>query len=217
METCYKLFRREVIHELAPRLKEERFGFEPEITARVAQAGYRVYECAISYNPRTYEEGKKIGWKDGIRALYCVFHYSAHAAPLPIMVLIYLLIGAASLVVNNVGFVSLTQAGMALNSAIVASLIMSSMFNYLLCVTLLFRHKSRWSAGGEIFLYALTVAIMGIIDYSVTHLLIALIPFFSTHWSGAKFIASAIGFIGNFALRKWLVFRESGRSRKGGR
>jgi glycosyltransferase involved in cell wall biosynthesis len=217
METCYKLFRREVIHELASQLKENRFGFEPEITARVAQAGCRVYECAISYNPRTYEEGKKIGWKDGVRALYCIFHYSAHIAPLPIMVLIYLLIGAVSLVVNNICFVALTQAGITLNSAIVASLILSSVLNYLLCITLLFRHKSRWSAGGEIFLYALTVSIMGIIDYSVTRLLIATIPFFNIHWSGAKFIASGIGFIGNFALRKWLVFRESGRSRKGGR
>jgi glycosyltransferase involved in cell wall biosynthesis len=74
METCYKLFRRDVIQKIAPELKEERFGFEPEITAKVAEAGCRVYECAISYNPRTYEEGKKIGWKDGIHALYCIFH-----------------------------------------------------------------------------------------------------------------------------------------------
>jgi putative flippase GtrA len=133
------------------------------------------------------------------------------------MVMIYLLIGAMSLVVNNISFISLTQAGITLNSAIVVSLIISSVFNYLLCITLLFRHRSRWSMGGEIFLYALTVSVMGIIDYSVTHLLIALVPFFNIHWSGAKFIASAIGFIGNFALRKWLVFRESGRSRKGGR
>ena len=89
METCYKLFRREVIQKIAPELKEDRFGFEPEVTARVAQADCRVYECAISYNPRTYEEGKKIGWKDGIRALYCIFHYSAHTAPLPMQLLIY--------------------------------------------------------------------------------------------------------------------------------
>ena len=70
METCYKLFRREVIQEIAPKLKENRFGFEPEVTAFVANGGYRVYECAIHYNPRTVEEGKKINWKDGVRALY---------------------------------------------------------------------------------------------------------------------------------------------------
>jgi glycosyltransferase involved in cell wall biosynthesis len=211
METCYKLFRKEIIQKIAPQLKEERFGFEPEITARAAQAGCRVYECAISYNPRTYEEGKKIGWKDGARALYCVFHYGAHTAPLPMIALVYLFIGAASLVVNNACFVALTQAGMALDSAIVASLIASGTFNYFLCVSILFKHKARWNAGAEVFWYALSMTAMGIVDYSVTRLLIDTVPFFNVHWSGAKLIASGIGFIGNFALRKWVVFPNKRR------
>ncbi|MCL2182939.1 MAG: bifunctional glycosyltransferase family 2/GtrA family protein [Chitinispirillia bacterium] len=206
METCYKLFRRETIQKIAPLLKEERFGFEPEITARVAEAGCRVYECAISYSPRGYEEGKKIGWRDGMHALYCVFHYGAHNAPLPIMVLIYLFIGALSLAVNNACFVIATQSGVPLNPAIIAAAAASAACNYLLCVAILFRHKSRWSAGTEIFWYALSVSLMGLIDYSVTHALIAAVPFFNAHWSGAKLIASGIGFIGNFAFRKWLVF-----------
>jgi len=75
METCYKLFRREVIQKIAVELKENRFGFEPEVTARLAQGQYRISECAITYNPRTYKEGKKINWKDGVRALYCIHHY----------------------------------------------------------------------------------------------------------------------------------------------
>lgn len=75
METCYKLFRREVIQELAPALREKRFGFEPEVTALVAKGSYHVYECAIHYNPRTVNEGKKINWKDGLRALYCIIRY----------------------------------------------------------------------------------------------------------------------------------------------
>jgi len=208
METCYKLFRRDTIQKIAPLLKEERFGFKPEITARVADAGCRVYECAISYNPRTYEEGKKIGWKDGLRALYCVFHYSAHSAPLPLMVLIYLFIGATSLAVNNTVFVITTQLGMPLNSAIITAAATSATCNYLLCITILFRHKARWSAGGELLLYALSVTAMGVIDYAVTHALIELVPFFNKHWSGAKFTASGIGFICNFALRKWVVFPE---------
>ena len=212
METCYKLFTREAIQKIAPQLKEERFGFEPEITARVAQEKFRVYECAVSYNPRTYEEGKKIGWKDGVHALYCVFHYSAHTAPLPIMVMIYLVIGAISLAANNVCFVTATQFGMALNRAIITSLIISATCNYLLCVAFLFRHKARWSAGVEIFWYAASVAAMGLLDYGVTHALIGLIPFFGVHWSGAKLIASGIGFIGNFALRKWLVFPNQRRN-----
>jgi glycosyltransferase involved in cell wall biosynthesis len=74
METCYKAFRREVIQSFD--LREDRFGFEPEVTARVARGGYRVYEVGISYDGRTYADGKKIGWADGLRALYCIARYS---------------------------------------------------------------------------------------------------------------------------------------------
>jgi glycosyltransferase involved in cell wall biosynthesis len=73
METCYKAFRREVIQSI--EIKEDRFGFEPEITAKVAKKRCRIYEVGISYSGRTYEEGKKIGWKDGFRALYCILKY----------------------------------------------------------------------------------------------------------------------------------------------
>ncbi len=74
METCYKAFRREVIQSI--RLEEDRFGFEPEVTVKVAKRDLRVYEVGISYWGRTYEEGKKIGWKDGVRALWCLLKYS---------------------------------------------------------------------------------------------------------------------------------------------
>jgi glycosyltransferase involved in cell wall biosynthesis len=74
METCYKVFRREIIQ--AVRLTEDRFGFEPEVTARVAQLKCRIYEVGISYAGRTYEEGKKIGWKDGFRTLWCVLKHN---------------------------------------------------------------------------------------------------------------------------------------------
>jgi glycosyltransferase involved in cell wall biosynthesis len=74
METCYKLFKTSTIQSL--QLKEKRFGFEPEVTAKIARvAGIRIYEVGISYYGRTYEEGKKIGWKDGFRALYCIVKY----------------------------------------------------------------------------------------------------------------------------------------------
>ena len=75
METCYKVFKREVIQSID--IKENRFGFEPEIVAKVAQRRLRIFEMGISYFGRTYEEGKKIGWKDGVRALYCIFRYNA--------------------------------------------------------------------------------------------------------------------------------------------
>lgn len=74
METCYKAFRRDVIQ--AVRIEENRFGFEPEVTAKVAKMGCRIYEVGISYYGRTYKEGKKIGWKDGFRAIYCILKYN---------------------------------------------------------------------------------------------------------------------------------------------
>lgn len=74
METCYKAFRREVIQSI--RIKENRFGFEPEITAKVAKMGCRIYEVGISYYGRTYKEGKKIGWRDGVRAIICILKYN---------------------------------------------------------------------------------------------------------------------------------------------
>ena len=74
METCYKVFRREIIQSIT--IKENRFGFEPEITAKIAKLHCRIYEVGISYYGRTYEEGKKIGWRDGFRAIYCIIKYN---------------------------------------------------------------------------------------------------------------------------------------------
>jgi hypothetical protein len=74
METCYKAFRQEVLTQIF--IQEDRFGFEPEITAKVAKLNARIYEVAISYNGRTYEEGKKIGWRDGFQALWCILKYN---------------------------------------------------------------------------------------------------------------------------------------------
>lgn len=80
METCYKLFRRDVIRRIAPSLREMRFGFEPEVTARVAKLvrseGLKMGEVAVSYRPRTFREGKKIGWRDGLKALWCILRYN---------------------------------------------------------------------------------------------------------------------------------------------
>lgn len=74
METCYKLFRRDIIQSI--KIEENRFGFEPEITAKVAKLDCRIYEVGISYYGRTYAEGKKIGWRDGVRAIYCILKYN---------------------------------------------------------------------------------------------------------------------------------------------
>jgi glycosyltransferase involved in cell wall biosynthesis len=74
MEVCYKAFSREVIDSI--ELREERFGFEPEVTAKIARRGWRIYEVPVSYYGRTWEEGKKLRWRDGLRALYCILRYN---------------------------------------------------------------------------------------------------------------------------------------------
>jgi len=82
METCYKVFRREIIQSIP--IEENRFGFEPEITVKIAKRRLRIYEVGIGYWGRTYEEGKKIGWKDGVRALWCLVKYSLKEAAVPV-------------------------------------------------------------------------------------------------------------------------------------
>ena len=82
METCYKVFRREIIQAIP--IEENRFGFEPEITVKIAKRRLRIYEVGISYWGRTYEEGKKIGWKDGFRALWCLLKYSTKESVVPL-------------------------------------------------------------------------------------------------------------------------------------
>jgi hypothetical protein len=84
METCYKVFRREIIKQMP--LKSRRFGFEPEITVKLAKCRYRIYEVPISYAGRTYDEGKKIGWKDGVDALWTLFYFTfLDRTPLPVL------------------------------------------------------------------------------------------------------------------------------------
>jgi len=204
METCYKLFRREIIQRID--LKEDRFGFEPEVTAKISQMRCRVYECAISFTPRTAEEGKKINWKDGVRALYCIFHYSAPSAPLPMQLLIYLFIGAICALVNVTSFNVLFHAGTRISIATPIAFLISAALNYFLCIAILFRHKARWTTLGEIIAYVLTITFMGLVDYGMTVGLIdvGVAPTYS------KTIAVIAGFIANFLLRRFLVFPQAG-------
>jgi dolichol-phosphate mannosyltransferase len=200
METCYKLFRREIIQNIP--LVENRFGFEPEVTAKIAQYSCRLYECAIGYRPRSYEEGKKMGWRDGVHALYCIFHYSAHIAPLPLQLLIYAFIGLLSAMFNIAAFLLQIAVGQPLWLAIVISFIIAAAVNYLLCTAILFKHKARWSSLGEICAYAVSVFAMGVIDYMLT---VSLIDASATPFT-AKMLAVLVGFFGNFLLRRYFIF-----------
>lgn len=207
METCYKLFKRDVIKNIAPKLKENRFGFEPEVTVYVAKGKYRVYECAINYNPRTFEEGKKIGAKDGLRALYCILHYGAHTAPLPMQFILYLFIGGVSAIANILLFVFLDKALLPLKLSVWFAFIFSAMVNYFLCIALLFRHKARYTAFGEIISYIITLILMGYLDYACTYIFVlAGLGSFKS-----KTLSTLIGVIGNFLLRKYFVFAEKNK------
>jgi glycosyltransferase involved in cell wall biosynthesis len=202
METCYKVFRKDVIKNID--IKENRFGFEPEIVAKVAQRRLRIYEMGISYYGRTYAEGKKIGIKDGLRALYCIFRYNAHKAPIPIQFFLYLFIGGTAALSNLVIFLILISSGVGTIISAPIAFIIAAIVNYLLCITLLFRHKAKWNFKTEILSYAAVVAVTGLFDLGITALLISL----KTPPGIAKIIATFSIFILNFIGRRFIVFPE---------
>lgn len=202
METCYKVFRREIIQGIS--LKENRFGFEPEIVAKVAQMRVRIFEIGISYAGRTYEEGKKIGVKDGIRALYCIFRYNAHKAPLPVQFLVYFLIGSIAGVFNLAVFLLLLHAGLSLTPSVLVAFVAAAILNYLLCILILFKHEARWKAPMEWLAYAVTVIVIALIDMGTTAYFIRL----GMSPAVSKIIATAIGFLLNFMGRRFIVFPE---------
>ena len=204
METCYKVFRREIIQSI--EIREDRFGFEPEVTAKIAQQRLRIYEMGISYAGRTYAEGKKIAWRDGVRALYCIFRYNAYQLPLAMQFLIYLFIGGTAALINLAAFLLLMAAGVTLTSSAPISFVVAALTNYILCVTLLFHRKVRWNATLEIVVYGGVVVVGGILDLGITSML---------HGAGvsawlAKSVASLVGLVFNFVGRRFWVFPEGG-------
>ena len=202
METCYKVFRREIIQDIV--IEENRFGFEPEITAKLAQRKLAIYEMGISYNGRTYAEGKKIGWRDGFRALYCVVRYNAPALPLPMQFLVYLFIGGTAALVNLFLFLVMLSMGLGVTASALFAFIAAAGVNYLLCVTLLFKRRSRWAGPVEMLVYVGLVVAVALVDMQVTRVLIA----GSTPAWLAKLCASAIALTLNFLGRRNLVFSQ---------
>jgi len=203
METCYKIFKTPLVQSLD--LVEERFGFEPEVVAKVSRAGWRAYEIGISYHGRTFEEGKKIGWKDGIRALYCIMHYGAATAPLPMQFMIYFLIGSTAALFNLAIFGAMTYGeAFSVNIAVTAAYLAAALLNYWLCILILFRHNARWGSALEFLIYG-AVVVFGLgIDVFATQALIQ----FDTPSLLAKGLASVVLFVANFWMRKMFVFPE---------
>ncbi|TWT90880.1 Undecaprenyl-phosphate mannosyltransferase [Pseudobythopirellula maris] len=204
METCYKVFRRDLIQSLP--LREKRFGFEPEVTAAVAQRRVRIVEMGVSYYARTYEEGKKIGLRDGLRALYCIVRYNAHNLPAPVQFLSYVAIGGLCAVVNLLVFLALLRGGAAAGVAAPIAFVVAAAVNYWLCIKLIFRHQARWGRYSELAVYAAAVLAVGLVDRATT---LALLAAFSP--AGAKLTATAVGLVLNFLARRLVVFPESNR------
>ena len=201
METCYKVFRRDVLQRV--ELYEKRFGFEPEIVANISRLRLRVYEIGVSYAGRTYEEGKKIGMRDGFRALYCILHYNLPHAPTWIQFMAYLLVGGIAAIANLLAFLALTPV-LSLTAAAVTAFILAAALNYWLCVLFLFRHRARWSTPSEIVVYGCVVAVVCGIDVLSTVELVRA----GLSAPLAKITASAIGLVMNFIGRRYLVVPE---------
>jgi dolichol-phosphate mannosyltransferase len=202
MESCYKVFKRDIIQSVD--LKENRFGFEPEIVAKVSQMRVRIYEIGISYSGRTYEEGKKIGLKDGIRALYCILKYNAHKAPLAIQLLIYMGIGGMAALVNLMLFLAMFYANIKITISAMVAFAMAAIVNYFLCVLLLFKHQAKWKAPLELLSYLLVVCSIALVDLLITITLLNnnYSPFIS------KISATTLSFVFNFMGRRFFVFPE---------
>lgn len=202
METGYKVFRRDILQEIA--IQEDRFGFEPEIVAKIAHMRLRIYEIGISYYGRTYEEGKKIGVRDAFRALYCIMRYNLHRAPLPVQFMAYVLIGGASAVCNLAVFLVSLSLGYSVVVSACSAFVVAAALNYVLCILLLFRHKAKWTAPKEISLYLLVVCVIGAVDVGFTIFWVA--AGFAP-WM-AKSTATLVGLVLNFMGRRLLVFPE---------
>jgi glycosyltransferase involved in cell wall biosynthesis len=202
METGYKVFRREVVQSI--EIEESRFGFEPEIVAKVAQRRLRLYEMGISYRGRTYAEGKKIGVKDGFRALYCILRYNLHSVPVPIQFFFYVLIGGTSALANLLFFLLLIWCGVGVGISAPIAFSAAAGINYWLSIVILFRHNARWGSATELALFLGSVAAIGYFDLVSTQFLIAQ---GSSAWV-AKSVASGLGLGLNFGARRFLVFPE---------
>jgi dolichol-phosphate mannosyltransferase len=205
METCYKVFRREIIQSIT--IEENRFGFEPEVVAKVAQMRLRIYEMGISYRGRTYAEGKKIGVRDGWRALYCILKYNLPNVPIAIQFLFYLFIGGFSAIVNLLVFVAAHSAGVDVSVAALTAFFIAAVVNYFLSIKLIFRHNARWRTSSELLVYFFVVSMIGIIDMYST---LEFVSLGSPPWL-AKVGATAIGLVLNFTARRFIVFPEAPR------
>jgi len=205
IECCYKVFHRDVFKDIA--IEENRFGFEPEIIAKISNKRLRTYEMSVSYDGRTYAEGKKITWKDGLRAIYCILHYNLPYCPLYIQFVAYSFVGLAAALVNLGIFMVLYYSGEAIQFAAPIAFIVAAAANYLLSILFVFRHKAKWGSIWEIIIYCVVVLIGAALDLLITKSAVNL----GSPAVIAKIIATALVLTLNFLGRRYLVFPQTGR------
>lgn len=201
METCYKVFKREIIQDI--EINENRFGFEPEIVAEIAHRRLRIYEMGISYDGRSYAEGKKIGMRDGFRAIYCILRFNGYRSPYPLQFLVYLLIGGTAACAHLFLFLLLFATGLSIVPALLLAALPALSIDYFFCISVLFRHKIKWPLFSEVVLFAIVAFGTLLIDMYCTLA-------FSSGYSlfGAKILGSIIAIPLGFIGRKLLVFPE---------
>jgi glycosyltransferase involved in cell wall biosynthesis len=205
MECCYKVFRRDVLRDTI--IEENRFGFEPEIVAKMATKRLRIYEMSVSYDGRTYAEGKKITWKDGLRAMYCILHYNLPHCPPYVQFAAYLFVGGAAAGVNLAVFLSLYSSGIPVEVAAPTAFAVAAAVNYILSILFVFRHKAKWGNILEITIYCVVVLAGAAVDLFITKSFVEM----GASPTVAKIGASAIVLIFNFTGRRYLVFPLAAR------
>ncbi len=200
IECCHKLFRSDVIKNID--LKENRFGFEPEIIAKVARKRLRIYEMGVNYDGRTYAEGKKIGWKDAFRAIYSILHYNAPYCPPYIQFFFYLFVGGTAALVNMIVFLSMFSAGIQVEISAPFAFFVAAGVNYLLSIAFVFRHKAKWRSISELMIYFMVVVCVAALDLWLTRILLS-----SGYSPGlSKGFATVLVLLLNYAGRRYIVF-----------
>jgi dolichol-phosphate mannosyltransferase len=200
MECCYKVFRRQALEDVV--IEEDGFGFEPEVVAKIANKRLRIYEMSVSYDGRSYSEGKKINWKDGFWAIYCILHYNIpHCSPY-IQFLAYLIVGGVAATVNLFIFLFLYSSGITLGFAAPIAFIVAAAVNYWLSVVFVFRHRAKWGTILEIVIYCLVVLCGAAFDLFMTKLFFNL----GSAPAVAKITATILVLVLNFMGRRYLVF-----------
>lgn len=199
METCYKSFRRDIIQSII--IEENRFGIEPEVTAKLSKLGVRITEIPISYLPRSAEEGKKINWKDGVRALYCIVFYGG-ASKVGQLLTYGVIGGSAALIEWATFWLCNFPANLGIYWSTAIAFVLATGWNWFLGRKTLFRDRKFRSDIAPVFL----VSGIGLaFDLGLMHLFV---PVFRWPAMLSKILATGIVFFWNFLSRKLLIYRH---------